>query len=200
MAHHVQLFKSVIAVEANMEILKGLGSGEAIDFEDMWGILSSSLREIHTKNASKLSFEELYRNAYKLVLKKKGEPLYLKVKEFEEDWLTNETYPRILKDLSPSLFISYTKASASAMAAEKRVAGEMLLRSLKQAWEDHNLCMNMTTDVLMYMVRLGDLKQYFVKLGAWLISRGLLRTVSTVRTASNHQYLLLLWGNFGILY
>jgi cullin 3 len=37
----------------------------------MWAELSASLREIHTKNASKLSFEELYRNAYKLVLKKK---------------------------------------------------------------------------------------------------------------------------------
>jgi len=35
---------------------------------------------------------------------------------------------------------------------EKRVAGERFLKGLKQAWEDHNLCMNMTTDVLMYMV------------------------------------------------
>lgn len=125
----------------------------------MWEILSSSLREIHTKNASKLSFEELYRNAYKLVLKKKGEPLYLKVKEFEGDWLANEVYPRIVRQLSPSLFISYTKTTATATANEKRVAGEKLMRSLKQAWEDHNLCMNMTTDVLMYMVGIRHLKR-----------------------------------------
>lgn len=164
----------------------------------MWGILSSSLREIHTKNASKLSFEELYRNAYKLVLKKKGEPLYLKVKEFEEEWLAKEVYPRILKDLSPSLFLGYSKATASAMATEKRLAGEKLLRSLKQAWEDHNLCMNMTTDVLMYMVRAGCLRWFSVKLGAWLTDRGLLRTESTVRTTSNHQSSRLPWGNFGI--
>lgn len=131
---------------------QGLGSSEAIDFDTMWEILSSSLREIHTKNASKLSFEELYRNAYKLVLKKKGEPLYFKVKEFEESWLANEVYPRIINDLSPGLFIDYTKATAAAVTIEKRLAGEKLLRSLKLAWEDHNLCMNMTTDVLMYMV------------------------------------------------
>ena len=110
------------------------------------------MREIHTKNASKLSFEELYRNAYKLVLKKMGEQLYLKVKEFEEVWLVNEIRPQVLAELSPCLFIRHSGSAAIAMANEKRVAGEKLMRTLKRAWEDHNLCMNMTTDVLMYMV------------------------------------------------
>lgn len=36
---------------------------------------------------------------------------------------------------------------------EKRADGEKLLKTLKDAWTDHNLCMNMTTDVLMYMDR-----------------------------------------------
>lgn len=130
---------------------KGLGNSDAVDFESMWTVLSSSLREIHTKNASMLSFEELYRNAYKLVLKKKGEPLYLRVQAFEEDWLINEIRPRILGMLSPSL-LSRHGAADTTTAIEKRVAGETLLRALKQAWEDHNLCMNMTADVLMYMV------------------------------------------------
>ncbi|KAL9007721.1 MAG: hypothetical protein Q9173_007072 [Seirophora scorigena] len=127
-----------------------LNSGE-VDFEQDWKSLSSSLREIHTKNASTLSFEELYRNAYKLVLKKKGEPLYNKVKEFEQDWLTHEVRTRILDELPSSLQAAHNGAQLS--AGERREAGEKLLRSLKLAWEDHNICMNMTTDVLMYMDR-----------------------------------------------
>ncbi|KAL8697693.1 MAG: hypothetical protein Q9201_006995 [Fulgogasparrea decipioides] len=122
-----------------------------VDFERDWKSLSNSLREIHTKNASTLSFEELYRNAYKLVLKKKGEPLYNKVKEFEQNWLALEVRPQILGNLPPSLLAAYNGSQLT--VNERRVAGEKLLRSLKSAWEDHNLCMNMTTDVLMYMDR-----------------------------------------------
>ncbi|KAL8823898.1 MAG: hypothetical protein Q9170_008294 [Blastenia crenularia] len=127
-----------------------LNSGE-VDFDQDWNSLSSSLREIHTKNASTLSFEELYRNAYKLVLKKKGESLYIKVKEFEQNWLANEVRPRILDEIPFSLLAGQDGTQLS--ANERRAAGEKLLNSLKLAWEDHNLCMNMTTDVLMYMDR-----------------------------------------------
>ena len=131
---------------------KALGnSNDAIDFDTKWAVLASSLREIHTKNASMLSFEELYRNAYQLVLKKRGETLYNRVKEFEEAWLTHEVQPRILAVVSSSLVVG-NSATAMTTTDEKRVAGERLLKALKQAWEDHNLCMNMTTDVLMYMV------------------------------------------------
>lgn len=137
---------------ANLKFSKGLGSQEAIDFDQVWNVLAASLREIHTKNASQLSFEELYRNAYKLVLRKWGETLYEKVKELEANWLTNETRPRILAEISPSLLVRNSKTMATPMTNETRVAGEKFLRALKEAWEDHNLCMNMTTDVLMYMV------------------------------------------------
>lgn len=141
----------MLGAEAKICISKGLGNNDAVDFDSMWAVLSSSLREIHTKNASILSFEELYRNAYKLVLKKKGEPLYIRVKAFEEDWLANEIRPRILAALSASLLTRHGTTDTTS-ATEKRAAGEVLLRALKQAWEDHNLCMNMTADVLMYMV------------------------------------------------
>lgn len=137
---------------ANLNFSKGLGSHEAVDFEEVWGVLAASLREIHTKNASKLSFEELYRNAYKLVLKKRGEKLYEKVKELEADWLVNQTRPRVMAEIAPSLLFRHSKAMVMPITNETRVAGEKFLRVLKEAWEDHNLCMNMTTDVLMYMV------------------------------------------------
>lgn len=142
----------MLATKTKTLIPQGLGTNDAVDFDSMWDVLASSLREIHTKNASKLSFEELYRNAYKLVLKKRGETLYIRVKEFEEEWLANQVQPRIIEELSQTLLLAISGTQTIATANEKRVAGERLLRALKQAWEDHNLCMNMTTDVLMYMV------------------------------------------------
>ena len=142
----------MLAMKAKIACRQGLGTSDAVDFDSMWDVLASSLREIHTKNASKLSFEELYRNAYKLVLKKRGETLYIRVKEFEEEWLATEVQPRIIENLSQTLLLATSGTQIIGTANEKRVAGEKLLRALKQAWEDHNLCMNMTTDVLMYMV------------------------------------------------
>ena len=46
----------------------------------IWEALHAAIREIHNKNASSLSFEELYRNAYNLVLHKHGELLFNGVK------------------------------------------------------------------------------------------------------------------------
>ncbi|MCJ1317377.1 Cullin-3 [Xylographa vitiligo] len=132
---------------------KGLTGNDDLDFEGTWAVLASSLREINTKNPSNLSFEQLYRNAYKLVLKKKGDALYEKVKSFERDWLLNEVQPQILAVLSVSLFAGDGGGSVTTNTNERRVAGERLMKSLKHAWEDHNTGMNMTTDVLMYMDR-----------------------------------------------
>ena len=115
----------------------------------MWASLSSSLREIHSKNSSELSFEQLYRCAYRLVLKKEGERLYNKVSELERDWLKNHVLPKVVAVISTSL---YNKSGTNADVTERRVAGERLLRELKTTWEDYRLSMNMTTDVLMYLV------------------------------------------------
>lgn len=134
---------------------QGLTNNDADDFDATWAVLSSSLREIHTKNSSKLSFEQLYRNAYKLVLRKQGEQLYNCVKNFERDWLCLEIQPQILVVLSPSLFDENVRGNGKTNTNEMRVAGERLMRVLKEKWEDHILCMNMTSDVLMYLVCLN---------------------------------------------
>ena len=47
----------------------------------IWNALSSAIKEIHKEHASDLSFEELYRNAYNLVLQKHGDLLYEGVSE-----------------------------------------------------------------------------------------------------------------------
>jgi cullin 3 len=117
----------------------------------MWTVLAGALQEIHTKNASQLSFETLYRTAYKIVLKKKGEALYNRVTSFEENWLSQDVRAAIRRQLGGSL-LTGTPANHMGAANERRVAGEKFLRGLRGAWEDHLLCIGMTTDVLMYMV------------------------------------------------
>lgn len=131
---------------------KGL-NGADVDFGTTWGVLEKAFQEIHTKNASALSFEELYRNAYKIVLKKKGEELYNKVAQFEENWLGNTVRTGIVKHLTAPLMLDGTGRTLNTQA-ERREAGEKFLKSLKGAWEDHQVCMGMLTDVLMYMVSL----------------------------------------------
>ena len=72
-----------------------------------WGLLKNAIQEIQQKNNSGLSFEELYRNAYTMVLHKHGDKLYEGLKEVVESHLSNtvsyqcslSTYP-ILPDPS----------------------------------------------------------------------------------------------------
>ena len=121
--------------------------------ETTWKILETAFNEIHTKNASQLSFEELYRNAYKIVLKKKGDELYQRVAQFEADWLSNKVRSTIVRHLThPLLMLTDGAGRSLSTSAERKAAGESFLRALKQAWEDHQVCMGMLTDVLMYMV------------------------------------------------
>lgn len=49
--------------------------------ESIWALLKNAIQEIQKKNNSGLSFEELYRNAYTMVLHKHGERLYTGLKE-----------------------------------------------------------------------------------------------------------------------
>ena len=125
--------------------------GDEIDFENTWATIEAAFREIHTKNASKLSYEELYRHAYRIVLKKKGEDLYQNVHEFERKWLSSDVRSTIRQLLSPNLLVD-AQSLGGTTANERRVAGEKFLKGLKQAWGDHQVCMSMLADVLMYMV------------------------------------------------
>ncbi|KAG9237511.1 Cullin [Amylocarpus encephaloides] len=132
-----------------------IGHGDGTNFEALWDTLRSALREIHEKNASKLSFEQLYRASYKIVLRKQGDQLYDRVKEFEEQWFAAHVMPSIRKLITNNL-VNITLggvAGTAATANERRLMGEEFLKGLKASWEDHITIMNMTTDVLMYMDR-----------------------------------------------
>ncbi len=93
-------------------------------------MLKNAIQEIQKKNNSGLSFEELYRNAYTMVLNKFGEKLYNGLKEVVNEHLVN----KVRKDVHSSLNNNF-------------------LYVLNQSWNDHQIAMVMIRDILMYMVR-----------------------------------------------
>ncbi|EWZ51284.1 Cullin 3 [Fusarium oxysporum f. sp. radicis-lycopersici 26381] len=128
-------------------------AAEGSDFEACWKMLEEALRDIHMKNCSRLSFEELYRAAYKMVLKKKGELLYDRVKAFEEQWFADHVIPKIRELVSKSLINIGAERTSTTSVNERRQTGERFLKGLRDTWEDHNMSMNMTADILMYLDR-----------------------------------------------
>lgn len=98
--------------------------------ESIWSLLKNAIQEIQKKNNSGLSFEELYRNAYTMVLHKHGERLYTGLKEV----VTNHLETKVRKDVIHSLNNGF-------------------LQTLNNAWTDHQTSMVMIRDILMYMDR-----------------------------------------------
>ncbi|KAJ5564254.1 hypothetical protein N7513_000496 [Penicillium frequentans] len=135
---------------------RGLASSQTDDYDAVWSVLSASLTEIHTKNASTLSFEELYRSAYRIVLMQRGQDLYTHVKEHEQGWLRGTVQKIVTDSISTTLVCAQTQNASELLdqSNERRAAGEKFLAVLKEAWEDHQLCMSMITDVMMYMDRI----------------------------------------------
>ena len=125
---------------------------DEVDFDTTWATLATAFQEIHSKNASQLSFEELFRNAYKLVLKKKADDLYDKVVGFEQSWLRDQVRIRIVNLVTPTILLEVSGEATDAQANERRLAGERFMKTLNDAFADQQLCMGMITDVLMYMV------------------------------------------------
>ncbi|GLT36168.1 hypothetical protein SLA2020_105630 [Shorea laevis] len=97
--------------------------------EKTWNILEHAIHEIYNHNASGLSFEELYRNAYNMVLHKFGEKLY-------SGLVTTMTFH--LKEICSSI---------------EAAQGGLFLEELNRRWADHNKALQMIRDILMYMDR-----------------------------------------------
>jgi len=126
---------------------------EGNEFEPCWDVLRGALTDIHNKNASRLSFEQLYRAGYKIVLRKKGALLYDKVKDFEEGWFRDHIMPRISQLISSNLVNIALIQSSEPSTLERRETGEKFLRGIRNAWDDHNMSMNMIADILLYLDR-----------------------------------------------
>lgn len=94
-----------------------------------WKILEHAITEIYNHNASGLSFEELYRNAYNMVLHKFGEKLY--------------------SGLVMTMTLHLQEMAKTIEAAQ----GDLFLEELNRKWNDHNKALQMIRDILMYMDR-----------------------------------------------
>jgi cullin 3 len=79
--------------------------------------------------------------------------LYERVKQLEGEWLGQEIQKRITTSITSSLLLAKEPVDVQDQSNERRAAGERFLSVLREAWEDHQLCMGMITDVLMYMDR-----------------------------------------------
>lgn len=140
---------SPIAANSRPSQMVHSGSSEESSFEATWAELSNNFRLIHTRNASDLSYEQLYRLSYRVVLKKQSAELYAKVVGFERSWLKQDIFPQIQELLSPSLLVP---TPAPTNAAEHHRSGEAFLRGIKQHFREHSTCMAMMSDALMYLV------------------------------------------------
>jgi len=98
--------------------------------ESIWATLKNAIQEIQKKNNSGLSFEQLYRNAYNMVLHKHGTRLYYGLREVVSEHLEQKVRQEVLESLHSNF-----------------------LPKLNQAWTDHQTSMVMIRDILMYMDR-----------------------------------------------
>jgi cullin 3 len=98
---------------------------------DIWSkSLKTAIQEIQKKNNSGLSFEELYRNAYTMVLHKHGEKLYTGTREVVIEHLIQKVRQDVIDSLNNNF-----------------------LTTLNGSWNDHRTAMIMIRDILMYMDR-----------------------------------------------
>ncbi|EMG48910.1 hypothetical protein G210_0445 [Candida maltosa Xu316] len=102
-----------------------------IDFDKNWSILSNAISQIQNKNVSNLSYEQLYRKAYVLVLRKFGGKLYDNVSESIKVHLLSRR--RNLLGLSGNY--------------------EIFMSAIIQEWNEHLQSMKFISDVLMYLNR-----------------------------------------------
>ncbi|CAL2044162.1 hypothetical protein CAEBREN_07404 [Caenorhabditis brenneri] len=96
-----------------------------------WDLLKRAIQEIQRKNNSGLSFEELYRNAYTMVLHKHGERLYNGLKDVIQDHMAT-VRNRIVESMNSGIFLD----------------------TVADSWNDHTVAMVMIRDILMYMDRI----------------------------------------------
>lgn len=118
--------------------------------------MQRAIGDIFQKSTSQLSFEELYRNAYILVLHKYGEKLYNHVQDVIRSRLKEETVPAIYKNYDASLLgnalldirknDSYSTSWSRSLEAAHR-----FLSSLVNSWKDHIVSMQMISSVLKYL-------------------------------------------------
>ena len=118
--------------------------------------------------------------------------LYERVKQLEGEWLGQEIQKRITASITSSLLLAKEPVDVQDQSNERRAAGEKFLSVLREAWEDHQLCMGMITDVLMYMVGyiVAALFCHMSRLTCLSLNN---RTESLLQNTGNHLSTSQLW-------
>ena len=93
-----------------------------------WDLIRAAISQIYLRNANSLSFEELYRAAYTLVLNKHGMRLYAGIQD---------------------LVASHLSSSASKLLVIDDQAEFM--RTFLHQWEHHRMVLRLICDIVMYM-------------------------------------------------
>ncbi|KAJ2366667.1 hypothetical protein H4S01_002580 [Coemansia sp. RSA 2610] len=110
-----------------------------VDPQKQFEKLEAAIGEIYRHNASQLSYEELYRIGYGLVLSKNGSLAYDGVKGVLESHLADCVHQTIL-------------ARMEAVRSNPTLANnEALLASVRMLWSEHVTAMLVIKDVLMYV-------------------------------------------------
>ncbi|ROV96544.1 hypothetical protein VMCG_07757 [Cytospora schulzeri] len=145
--------KLYMAFAASQPVNRRNGLTDAQEFEACWSMLHEALTDIHNRDAGKLSFEQLYRASYKIVLKRRGSDLYEKVGKFEEDWFTDKVIPPIFDLVSSNLVSLALGDLPGTTTLERQATSEKFLRGLRDSWEQHLHSNAMIADIMMYLDR-----------------------------------------------
>ncbi|KAJ3759276.1 Cullin, partial [Lentinula raphanica] len=117
--------------------------GLDVSVEETWSTLSQNIKEILNHNASNLSFEENHRYAYHLVLSNNGELLYRGMKRIVAD---------NLQKLAKEQIITAFPTTSIADPTQRSQENELLMKALRNVWDDHTSNMTKLGQLLKYMI------------------------------------------------
>ncbi|KAI8066220.1 Cullin [Gilbertella persicaria] len=107
------------------------------EYEEGFEILSSAITVIFGKQARELSYELLYRTAYKLTIRQFGERLYHDVEKVIAEYLENIA--------ETSIVPAFTNSSGTADA------GATFLKTVQRVWDDYTTAIDLILQVLYYL-------------------------------------------------
>ncbi|KAF9178540.1 Cullin-3 [Haplosporangium sp. Z 767] len=108
-------------------------------FDNTWETMANAISTIHEQKANTLSYEEVYRCGYNLVIHKCGDRLYKGVKDLIQKHLESEVETKIV----PILGIAETSPSE----------GVQILKVVQKIWSHHTTCLIMIKEILVHMDR-----------------------------------------------
>jgi len=111
------------------------------EYEEGFEILSNAITVIFQKQARELSYELLYRTAYKLTIRQFGERLYHDVEKVIVDYLETTAEQAIVP--------AFTNTSVEASTADE---GASFLKTVKKVWDDFKAAIDLILQVLYYLV------------------------------------------------